>query len=145
MGTQQILLIVLSVIIVGVAIAVGITMFRNQAYNSNATSLAAEMQTYASQVVTWYKTPTSQGGKGQGTVAAGDATALAAYLGFDGANNSLTTDSGEYRLTSTAADKIILNAIGKEVKDGKKPRVTTEVTIPGCVITSTPQAPATAL
>jgi hypothetical protein len=34
MGTQQILLIVLSVIIVGVAIVVGIGMFNRQAYNS---------------------------------------------------------------------------------------------------------------
>ncbi len=31
MGTQQLLLIVLGVIIVGVAIAVGITIFNNQA------------------------------------------------------------------------------------------------------------------
>ncbi len=35
MGTQQILLIVLSVIIVGIAVAVGITMFNQQAENSN--------------------------------------------------------------------------------------------------------------
>ena len=64
MGTQQILLIVLSVIIVGVAIAVGITMFSNQAYNSNQTALSGELQHYAAQVVSYYKTPIAQGGCG---------------------------------------------------------------------------------
>ncbi len=145
MGTQQILLIVLSVIIVGVAIAVGITMFRNQAYNSNATSLASEMQTYASQVVTWYKTPVSQGGKGQGDVVTGDATALAAFIGFTETDNKLNTESGTYKLTSTAAGLITLDAVGKEVKNGLKPRLTTTISIPDCVITSTPKPPATGL
>ena len=65
MGTQQILLIVLSVIIVGVAIAVGITMFRNQAVNSNAQQLAAEATNIRNEIVQWYKTPIDQGGAGR--------------------------------------------------------------------------------
>ena len=62
MGTQQILLIVLSVIIVGAAIAVGIQMFNNQAYSANKSAIAADAQSYAAQVVQYYKTPASQGG-----------------------------------------------------------------------------------
>jgi hypothetical protein len=65
MGTQQILLIVLSVIIVGIAIAVGIMMFNNQAYNSNQSAIAGELQNYAAQVIQFWKTPVSQGGGGQ--------------------------------------------------------------------------------
>ena len=57
MGTQQILLIVLSVIIVGVAIAVGISMFNSQSYNSNKTAIASDAQGFAAQVVQYYKTP----------------------------------------------------------------------------------------
>ena len=51
MGTQQILLIVLSVIIVGVAIAVGIQMFNSQSYSSNKTAIAADAQSFATLVV----------------------------------------------------------------------------------------------
>jgi flagellar basal body-associated protein FliL len=64
MGTQQILLIVLSVIIVGVAIAVGISMFNSQSYNSNKTAIASDAQSFATQAVQYYKTPESQGGAG---------------------------------------------------------------------------------
>jgi hypothetical protein len=69
MGTQQILLIVLSVIIVGVAIVVGITMFRNQAIKSNAQALAAEATNLRTEMVQWYKTPIDQGGGGQAALA----------------------------------------------------------------------------
>ncbi|MFA7213746.1 MAG: hypothetical protein WC111_07640, partial [Candidatus Cloacimonadaceae bacterium] len=67
MGTQQILLIVLSVIIVGAAIAVGIQMFNNQAYSANKSALAADAQSFATQIVQYYKTPESQGGAGRPT------------------------------------------------------------------------------
>nr|MBC8383659.1 hypothetical protein [Candidatus Cloacimonadota bacterium] len=47
MGTQQILLIVLSVIIVGIAVAVGITMFNAQSVNSNRNACIADMNNFA--------------------------------------------------------------------------------------------------
>lgn len=54
MGTQQILLIVLSVIIVGAAIAVGIDMFNRQDYTSNRSAAASDVQTYLTQVLQYY-------------------------------------------------------------------------------------------
>ena len=65
MGTQQILLIVLSVIIVGAAIAVGIEMFSAQSYSANKSALAADAQVYGTMVIQYYKTPVSLGGAGQ--------------------------------------------------------------------------------
>lgn len=61
MGTQQLLLIVLGVIIVGVAIAVGITIFNNQAYNSSQQAVATELNTYATSAMQWWKTPCRPG------------------------------------------------------------------------------------
>jgi len=66
MGTQQLLLIVLGVIIVGIAIAVGITIFNNQSYNSNMQAVASELSHYGSMVIQWWKTPRAQGGAGAG-------------------------------------------------------------------------------
>ena len=51
MGTQQLLLIVLGVIIVGIAIAVGITIFNNQAYNANQQAVSQELNTLGSQII----------------------------------------------------------------------------------------------
>ena len=138
MGTQQILLIVLSVIIVGVAIAVGITMFRNQAYNSNKTAVAGELQQYASQVVQWYKTPVSQGGKGSpATFAyAPGADTLGTFIGFGGATT--TTDTGTYTITTaTSAPQVTITGVGKEVKNGKSPKGVTGISFPNCEIATT--------
>lgn len=134
MGTQQILLIVLSVIIVGVAIAVGITMFRNQAYNSNKTTLASELQQYASQVVQWYKTPVSQGGAGSPadlSAAAITADVIGSFIGFGG--DDTTTETGTYTITKTNTT-VVITGLGKEIRDGKQPKGVTTITVPACTI-----------
>jgi len=62
MGTQQILLIVLSVIIVGIAVAVGISMFNTQSVAADQQAIAADLQSFGAQVLAYLKTPTSMGG-----------------------------------------------------------------------------------
>lgn len=142
MGTQQILLIVLSVIIVGVAIAVGIQMFNAQSYNSNKTAIAADAQTYATQIVQYYKTPVSQGGGGNALPSA-DATGAALMgnaMGWDGA--TITNDNGTYTLaiTTTGAPGVAtITGVGtaEKTKTGGKhvPQIVTTVTLPAGVIT----------
>lgn len=130
MGTQQILLIVLSVIIVGVAIAVGITMFGNQAYNGNQQACASELQGYGSLCIQYYKTPKSQGGAGQDSTAISVAK-IASFLGFIGPNDSLMdpSDNGEFRVSSVSGSTVILTGMGKELKAGKYPFITTTVNV----------------
>ncbi len=135
MGTQQILLIVLSVIIVGVAIAVGITMFGNQAYNSNQQAISGELQNYASQVIQYFKTPTSQGGAGQ-TLDAVDVSILSTFIGFTDQPNALITDNGEFRVTGFVSPVVTLKGLGKEMKNSKYPLVTTEINLTTGSITS---------
>jgi hypothetical protein len=131
MGTQQILLIVLSVIIVGVAIAVGISMFNNQAYNSNKTAIASDAQTFATQVVQFYKTPRSQGGGG-GNLAAADT--LGNFIGWQG----ITTDNenGTYTISRSGSTATI-TGVGKAVKGGKSPNISTVITMPEGTIVAT--------
>ncbi|HRY83961.1 MAG TPA: hypothetical protein P5533_04940 [Candidatus Cloacimonadota bacterium] len=136
MGTQQILLIVLSVIIVGVAIAVGITMFRNQAYNSNVQAVSSELNNYGAQALQWWKTPLSQGGAGQTFDASTIVANLQAYLGLPA--TPVMGETGVFQVTSAAAadTSIVLSGIGKEIKGGKHPKVVTTVRLNTGVITA---------
>ena len=134
MGTQQILLIVLSVIIVGAAIAVGIEMFNSQAYSSNKSAIAAEAQTYATQVVQFYKTPVSQGGLG-GKLDNASKGKINNYLGWEEAGYE--SPSGDFVVTSATADTadpskgtVVITGTGNNVRGTKKPQVVTTVTFP---------------
>jgi hypothetical protein len=136
MGTQQILLVVLGVIIVGVAIAVGISMFGSQAYNSNRQAVASELTSFATQVVQFWKTPASLGGGGS---VSGNLTVakVADYIGFNDANESTTNDSGEYRVISVAGTVVTLKGLGTAEKGGNKPLITTTVDVTNSAITTT--------
>ncbi len=49
MGQQQLLLIILGVIIVGIAVAVGITMFQDNAVDQNRSAVIADLTTLAAK------------------------------------------------------------------------------------------------
>ncbi len=127
MGTQQILLIVLSVIIVGIAVAVGITMFNTQAQNANRQALVADANNIASQMIAYYKTPTSHGGGGRAFEASMDT--LEVWIGF-ASNGTYTNDNGTYALTRGSASVITIVGTGTEVgNDGtNNTKITATVT-----------------
>ena len=64
MGQQQLLLIILGVIVVGIAVAVGITMFSDSAINANRDALANDLVNLASRAQQYYRRPVSLGGGG---------------------------------------------------------------------------------
>lgn len=97
MGTQQILLIVLSVIIVGIAVAVGISMFNTQSAAADQQAVAADLQSFGAQVLAYLKTPASMGGGGA-AIALADAAGIAAWLGWSAV--TLTNSNDTYTLTT---------------------------------------------
>jgi len=112
MGQQQILLIVLSVILVGVAVAIGISMFRDNAINSNRDAIYSDLNNIAANVYKFRMTPTSMGGGG------GSYTGLNAdewkYLG------SIISDGNEnasYAPTLDGPDGVTVIATGKQGSD----------------------------
>ncbi|MDD2424178.1 MAG: hypothetical protein PHG34_08210 [Candidatus Cloacimonetes bacterium] len=129
MGTQQLLLIVLGVIIVGVAIAVGITIFNNQAYNANQQAVASELNTYGSMVLQWWKTPESQGGAGK-VDANLDVDEMAKAIGFIQTGNTLSTDTGSFTIIDAdAAEAVQITGTGNEKKGNNYPFVTATVNL----------------
>ena len=62
MGQQQLLLIILGVIIVGIAIAVGITMFSAQAISSNKDAILADINNLGADAFQYKIRPTAMGG-----------------------------------------------------------------------------------
>lgn len=133
MGTQQILLIVLSVIIVGAAIAVGIQMFNNQAYSANKSAIAADAQSFATQIVQYYKTPESQGGAGKPAVAMID-TAIGNYIGWAG--TATKNESGDYGIGTITDTTVDILGLGGEIKGEYRPAVRTTITFPDGTITA---------
>ncbi len=133
MGTQQILMIVLSVIIVGIAVGVGITMFQNQAKTSNRQALLGDLRNFSSNAIAFYKIPSSMGGGGNGTPGflgnSGNGSELKMYLGFDADDNTFSNENGTYRLESPTATQVKITGVGKEVgQDGSTP-VKADVTV----------------
>ena len=106
MGTQQILLIVLSVIIVGIAVAVGISMFNTQSDAAELQAVAGDLQSFGAQILAYLKTPTSMGGGGAAVVA-GDAANIATWIGWSAV--TLTNSNATYTLT-TALDAVTITA-----------------------------------
>jgi Tfp pilus assembly protein PilE len=64
MGQQQLLLIILGVIVVGIAVAVGITMFTDNAISANRDAVTNDLVNLSSRAQQYYRRPTSLGGGG---------------------------------------------------------------------------------
>lgn len=89
MGQQQLLLIILSVIIVGIAIAVGINMFQTNAVDSNRQAIISDCMNLGAKAQRFWRTPTSLAGGGQD------------FAGFYLTPNESQNANGQYRVEST--------------------------------------------
>ena len=107
MGQQQLLLIILGVIIVGIAVAVGITMFQDNAVDQNRSAVIADLTTLAAKAQQYYAKPVTLGGGGNSFVGlTADATGLGdlASVAFtNNANGTYTIKTAGTATTSRSA------------------------------------------
>ena len=105
MGQQQLLLVILGVLIVGVAIAVGLTMFKSNAVESSRTAIINDLSYFAMRARQLYFKPKTLAGTEH------DFTGVTL--------NMLTTlsqnENGRYFIESSSKDSIILIGVGKIV------------------------------
>jgi len=109
MGQQQLLLIVLGVIIVGIAVVVGINLFNANATNANRDGVISDLNNLGAMAQQFYKKPTSMGGGGNNFTGNGNTWAIP--TGLD------STANGTYGATVNADDVVIIG-IGTEPGDG---------------------------
>ncbi len=115
MGQQQLLLIVLGVIIVGIAVVVGINVFTASSLQANNDALIADLTTIGSMAQQHYRKPAAMGGGGNSF----DGTAQANGVAF-AVPLSLTQTanmSAPVALTN-GAQSITLTGTGTETNDG---------------------------
>ena len=65
MGQQQLLLIVLGVIVVGIAVVVGINLFNASSVEANRDGVVSDLNNLGAMAIQFYKKPVSMGGGGR--------------------------------------------------------------------------------
>jgi hypothetical protein len=105
MGQKQLILIVLWVIIVGIAIAVGLNYFHNKAVNLNRNAVIKDLNTLASDAQTFYKKTNEQGD--------GDKS----FQDYKIPQKLKSNDNGGYSVISVKPDRIIIQGTGVETRE----------------------------
>jgi hypothetical protein len=100
MGQQQLLLLVLGIVIVGLAVVVGIQAFGENQKKNNLDAMTQDAVRIATAVQAWKMKPAANGGGAAATTFTG---ATFAQLGFlpttgTGANATYETQSGTFRI-----------------------------------------------
>lgn len=94
MGQQQLLLIILGVIIVGIAIAVGLSMFTAQSVGANRDAIIADLTNLAANAYQYRIRPTTMGGGG------------GSYVGYTLPPSLASNENGIYVSGTIAATSI---------------------------------------
>ncbi len=108
MGQQQLLLIVLGVIIVGIAIVLGIILFRQSAIDQKRDLLINEGMTLATNAKEYFFKPSAYGG-GQYS-----------FTGWEIPTQMLTTSNGSYEAVVTP-NSVEITGTGNELVSGNEP------------------------
>jgi hypothetical protein len=103
MGTQQLLLIVLGVIIVGIAVVVGIGIFGTNSQQANADAVAQDCLRIAANAQGYYRKPLMLGGGSNSFVGL-----TLAKCGWKTADNQ----NGSYALSSVQAGSFVVTGTG---------------------------------
>ena len=118
MGQQQHLLIILGVLIVGIAIAVGVGMFRTSSTDMIRNAVISDLNYYAGKAREYYWKPVMLGG---GNRSFENITLNRIMLGPE-------NEHGSYSIVSAAKDELVLMGVGKTPgeEDSVKVKITVE-------------------
>ncbi|GAB1348760.1 hypothetical protein MASR1M107_09730 [Ignavibacteriales bacterium] len=107
MGQQQLLLITLGVIIVGIAVITGLMVFDQAATENKKNQIQVECITLASMAQQYWRIPTPRGGGGM------------SFVGFAIPPTLDTTDSGIYTIKAVSRDQITISGIDRMLQLGQ--------------------------
>lgn len=121
MGQTQLLLVILGVLLVGVAIFVGVSMFEANTVENTRNAIMADLNGFASRAHAYYWKPTGQGGGNKS---------------FAGVTLRMIFPMGEnqnasYYIESVSQDQCVIMGVGKVVaSNGDSIRVRIKITEP---------------
>jgi hypothetical protein len=123
MGQQQLLLIILGVIVVGIAVVVGITMFQDNAISANRDAVVNDLVNLGARAQQYYRRPVSLGG------GSNDFTNIKMeHLAGPVGGTEWINPNGTYTIDNVAAQEITLKGEGTEKVGGNPVEVTCRVT-----------------
>lgn len=106
MGQQQLLLLVLGIVIVGIAVVAGIQAFSEGKIKAENDAVAAEAMRYASDIQAWALKPAAFGGGASGQIGDVDWQKIG-ISAPDSTNNQYMTANACYDLTGTGGEAVI--------------------------------------
>jgi 1-aminocyclopropane-1-carboxylate deaminase/D-cysteine desulfhydrase-like pyridoxal-dependent ACC family enzyme len=109
MGQQQLLLIVLGVIIVGIAVVVGINLFNANAESSTQDSIVSQGTNLGAMAQQYFKKPVAMGGGGNAYSTKNGGIGFSAYFNNLPAALKQSTDA-TWVVTSTADTTVVITA-----------------------------------
>lgn len=116
MGQQQLLMIVLAIIIVGIAIAISVQLFRSNAIESKRDLLIEETTSLATMAIQYYKKPQAMGGGGR------------SFMGWEIPSQMVQTFNGNFMRAVVSANEVTITGTGSEaVTDTDSIKVETTV------------------
>jgi hypothetical protein len=118
MGQTQLFLVILGLLIVGVAIYVGLTMFGANTEEDTRNAMIQDLQTFSSHALAYYSKPTSQGG---GNKSFSGVTIRQIYP-------MVENENARYFVESATDDQCIIDGVGKIVSGDDSIRVRVRVT-----------------
>ncbi len=131
MGQQQLLLIILGVIVVGIAVVVGITMFQDNAISANRDAVTNDLVNLGARAQQFYRRPTSLGG-GSNSFTGCTIDKLAGPVG----GGLWTNPNGTYTIpTAASTTEVTIDGVGVEKSGGNPVHVTCRVTADSLVTT----------
>jgi len=102
LGQQQLLMIVLAIIIVGIAIAISVQLFKSNAIESKRDLLIEETTSLATMAIQYYKKPQAMGGGGR------------SFMGWEIPPQMVQTFNGNFMRAVVNASEVIITGTGSE-------------------------------
>ena len=102
MGHQQLFLLILVIILVGIAVVIGLESFHSKAVQSNGDTVIIDLNYLASDAQAYCRRTLTYGGSDQ------------SFMGYDVPEQLKANDNGDYSIISTQIQMISIQGIGKE-------------------------------
>ena len=113
MGQQQLLLLVVTAVIVGVAIMIGVDVFGSSMAKANEDSVRKDIIEVSSRLQQYYRTPSVLGGGNYGFPSSLTFNNIG-YFGDDVSGNTFENANGTYTL-NVDGNTVTINGAGNEV------------------------------